>query len=216
MLLIILKSDFRKFDANTNVQHEWETFLSASNCFSLLSWARTSWRVRVLIAVDCNAPLKAATPTLTPTATATALPTAALTIVAQLHRRPMGTQLFDGFAASCRWRQSWKRRWRRRRRHPRLKLASRLSWGCCPRVRLRPQSRHAHELLLFVCLSSCSSSAALPPLTLLFSFLSGSLFPWLFLAENQCWRKYVYVESFYRQFGLISFATEFNWIFSLT
>lgn len=32
--------------------------------------------------------------------TATALPTAALTIVAQLHRRPMGTQLFDGFAAS--------------------------------------------------------------------------------------------------------------------
>lgn len=35
MLLIILKSDFRKFDANTNVQHERETFLPASICLAL-------------------------------------------------------------------------------------------------------------------------------------------------------------------------------------
>lgn len=46
-------------------KHERAAWERETFCLPRPSLARTSWRVRVLIAVDCNAPLKAATPTAT-------------------------------------------------------------------------------------------------------------------------------------------------------
>lgn len=111
-------------------------------------WGK-SWRVRVLIAVDCNAPLKAAL------STSTSQSQPSLTIVAQLHRRPMGTQLFDGFPVwSCRHpREKETERERRSNSHHALADLEASS------------SMHAMHMNYF-CSSSVSSSSTCSPLPL--------------------------------------------------